>query len=233
MSFINVRDEIGRREQRVPWQTAGKFRFRAFVEKDNLFAAAAVRRLSRENTSGMSIISKAATAQWLINAKLALELNERGVHARIGSACSCGLRLEVERLRGKKPVTWVEFEELLFSLPGHLDTKTIGPASLELVRGFIEWPQRQYWIQPAGKLIETRWHCVICGDFTPAQMSASGVTSWIPHNHNREHQRLFESGTPPTIWTEEQTGQFAKWRDQAATKAAKTLKTTENQNERN
>ena len=49
----------------------------------------------------------------------------------------------------------------------------------------------------------------------------------------REHQRLFESGTPPTIWTEEQTGQFAKWRDQAATKAAKTLKTTENQNERN
>jgi uncharacterized protein YggL (DUF469 family) len=225
MSFINVNDELERRESQIPWQTAGKFRFKAFLEKDNLFAAAAVRRLSRENTSGMSIISKAATAQWLINAKLALELNDRGIHARIGSACTCGLRLEVERLRGKKPVSWSEFEELLFSLPGHLDTNTISPASQDIVRGFIEWPEHQYWIQPAGRLIETRWHCVICGDFAPAQMSADGADFWISHIFTAEHDEVVRSGVVPTIWTESQLAQLSKWRDQAAAKAAKAAKT--------
>jgi hypothetical protein len=212
MGFINVNDELERRESQVPWQTSGNFRFRAFIEKDNLFAAAAVRRLNREKLDGLSIVSKAAVSQWRINAKLALELNERGVHARIGNACCCGLRLEVERTRGKQAVSRIEFEKLLFSLPGHLDTKTLALCDLDIVRGFIDWPQRSFWIQPAGELVDTRWHCLICGDFAPARAGDDGQFKWNAHVLNAKHQKALAKGRIPTVWSEDQLKQLAKWR---------------------
>ena len=197
MSFINVQGEVERRKDPVPWQTTRSFRYQPYFEKDYLFAPAAVRRLSRENTSGMSIISKAATAQWLINAKLALELNELGIHALIGTACSCGFGINVERIKVDKPVTRADRERILFSLPGHIDTKTLRWAGLDLTKGVLSWPERQFWIQPAGKLIRTRRICWEKGDLGP-------------------------------VWTDKQSAQLAKWRDQAATKAAQSAKTTEN-----
>ena len=212
MSFINVKDENERRANQTDWQTSGNFRFRVFFEKDNLFAAAAVRRLNRENFDGMSIVSKAAVTQWRINAKLALELNERGIHARIGDSCSCGFRLEVERIRGKKPVSRIEFEKLLFSLPGHLNTKTLAPCDLDIVRGFIEWPQRSFWIQPAGELVDTRWHCLICGDFAPARVGDDDQFICNSHVLTAKHQKALAKGLIPTVWSEDQLNQLAKWR---------------------
>ena len=212
MGFINVNDELQRGQSQVPWQTAGNFRFRVFFEKDNLFAAAADRRLNRENLDGMSIVSKAAVTQWRINAKLALELNERGVHARIGNACSCGLRLEVERVRGKQSVSRIEFEKLLFSLPGHLNTKTLVPCELDIVRGVIDWPQRGFWIQPAGELVDTRWHCLICGDFAAARTGDDGRTTWNAHALTTKHQKALAKGLIQTVWSEDQLNQLAKWR---------------------
>ena len=212
MGFINVNDELERGQSQVPWQTSGNFRFRVFFEKDNLFAAAAVKRLDRENTDSMSIVSKAAVTQWRINAKLALELNERGIHARIGDSCSCGFRLEVERIRGKKPVSRIEFEKLLFSLPGHLNTKTLAPCDLDIVRGFIEWPQRSFWIQPAGELVDTRWHCLICGDFAPARAGDDDQFIWNSHVLTAKHQKAVAKGLIPTVWSEDQLNQLAKWR---------------------
>ncbi len=184
------------------WMCFGGFRVRPFLNKDHLLAKAAVRRLSRENTAGLSIISKVATAQALIYATMALELNERGIHALIGNSCSCGLGIEVERIRGDKPLTRAHRERLLFKLPAHLNTKTFTGAGVDLIRGVISWPKRSFWIQPAGKVIRTRWIC-------------------------------WEKGELGLVWTEKQSAQLAKWRDQAATKAAQAAKTTEKQNERN
>jgi hypothetical protein len=236
MGFINVKDEIERQESRVPWQHTGPFRYRPYFEKDHLFAEATVRRLTRENTSGMSIVSKAATAQWLINARLALELNEMGVHALIGTACSCGFGIELERDRGDKPITRADRERILFSLPGHLDTGTLTTTGLDLVRGVLTWPERQFWIQPAGYLLRTRWVCTEQGDLGMAVPREDGTFGAPPKHAERDNDWGTYRNPAPRVWTENQLEQLDMWREQAALKAEKAAakaaaKATEQQND--
>lgn len=200
------------------WMRYGGFRVRPFLNKDHLLAEVAVRRLSRENTSGLSIISKVATEQALINAKLALELNERGIHALIGNSCSCGLGIEVDRIRGDKPVTRADRERILFKLPAHLNTKTFRGAGVDLIRGVIKWPKRSFWIQPAGRLIRTRWVCWEKGDLGLAEPGEDGSFGWPPTHTDRGKHWSVYANLVPRVWSDKQAAQIDRLRTKAETK---------------
>lgn len=202
------------------WITIGEFRVRPFIHEDNLFAAATVQRLTREGLAGRSIIEKVARTNWLTFGTMAASLNDRGIHALVDGACSCGFGLEIARVAGAEHVTSAEYEEVLFALPGHLETKTLQAAKCDLVRGYIDWPARRHMQQDAGDLVETRWHCVICGDFAIVQMGVNGPSFWISHILCAEHQAILDAGMQPTIWRAAQLEQLPKKRDLAFAIAA-------------
>ena len=166
------------------------------------------------------MIDKVARTNWLTYGTMAATLNERGIHALVGTACSCGFGLEVVRVGGAKRVTTAEYEELLFAVPGHIDAKTLQAAECALVRGYIDWPVRRHMQQPEGVLGKTRWHCVICGDFAIAQMGVDGPSFWISHIACAEHQAILDDGIQPTIWQEAQLNQLPEKRNLALAVAA-------------
>ena len=214
MSFINVAEANLERKNPTAWLRAGDFKIRPKIKRDFLFAEAAVRRLAAKDLTQMSIVSKAAVTQWRIDAELALELNTRGIHALIGSACSCGFSLDVERVRSRKPITRAEVEELLFALNGHFDTRTALPSPLTIVRGVLEWPARQYWIQPAATLVDTRWTCLECGDFAPARFSPDGTFKKPrSHGHRGNRSRGWTALAPKAIWSKEQLAKLTATKD--------------------
>ena len=208
--FINL-DEV-RCKQRDPeeWRIIDGWRVKPFIEPEYQWSRSAIHFLSQLRKQKLGVISGAAVAQWLDNSKMAFEMNDLGVHALIGSACSCGLGAKIEPVEGKKQPTRAQREAIVMSLVGHFDVIRRVPTNL-FVRGVLELPKRSYWIQPPGKLEGTRWHCIDCGDLEEAVPEPWLGAGWRGLDTDSHPVQDNFHGYDADLWQEQQQLELEYW----------------------
>jgi hypothetical protein len=192
------------------WIEIEGWRVRPRYETDYLWSHAALKLLSELRKERLGVISGAAVAQWHLNTELALDLNKRGIHALIGTSCSCGLGADFEPIDGNKLPTRAQRERIVMSLAGHFDHIDRIPAG-QFVRGTLKLPKRSYWIQPPGELAATTWHCVDCGDLEEAIANVESGIGWLAPKGEFHSLHVNVHGFDEVEWRSAQRSELEFW----------------------
>lgn len=210
------------------WIALGKgkpeLQIRVSYNPEHLWPHATLAALKADKLKGLSIVSKAAVSQWILDAQQRLEFAQRGVH-RVDhdGNCSCGLTVEVRTGDADDDddapdVAYETLREIVLSTPGHYDHRTRSITNLFVAGRLGPSEEGGFWVRKPGPLIEAHWYCVYCGDLGEAQTEPAKSAAFLPHeSHNIHDDNFAARGVSKAKWLAMKERELAFWAQQNGT----------------
>lgn len=181
-------------------------------DEEKLWPFATLAALKAVNMDGQSIVSKAGHSQAKRDAEHILELAELGVHVvDLRGNCSCGLTVEVRHADGED-VPYETIRSIVLSSPGHFDHRSRTITNVFVAGRVGPSETLSMWARKPGPLIETRWHCVFCGDLGDALREELTGGNFEPHAHFEFNDwRAGNCGSQGSSWLKFKNQELKHW----------------------